>query len=57
MNNGKKEFARNGFEADYLSRNARRVHSKKLGIAKYVKKKVNKRFRADSKIDKNKLDE
>ena len=45
MNNGKKEFAENGEECDYLSRRSRRFHKKRAGKAKRIKKRVNKRFR------------
>ena len=53
MDNGKKEYAENGDECDYLSSKSRKVHSQKYGKAKKIKKQVNKRFRKRNKIDRN----
>ena len=53
MDNGKKEHAENGFEADYLYRKSKRIHAKKTGRSKSIKKAVNKRFRKRNKPDVN----
>lgn len=52
-NNGRHEFARNGEEQDMLF--ARKYCSHRAGRAKYVKHKVNKRFRKFNKNANNEL--
>lgn len=46
-NNGKHEFARDGEESDMIF--TRKIHTHNAGRAKYVKRKMNKRFRKFNK--------
>lgn len=52
LNNGKKEYAKNGLEQDILSRWGRKYlcYIRNVrGIKKYVKRCLNRRFRKDKK--------
>jgi uncharacterized protein YgiM (DUF1202 family) len=54
MDNGKKEYAENGVEEDITSRYSRKLYcyiKNTKGLTKWVKRKMNKRFRKRWKSD------
>ena len=54
MDNGKKEFAKSGTEEEVISSRARRIYcylANGNGVAKKVKRVLNKRFRKRAKLD------
>ena len=56
MDNGKKEFPIDGFEVETTSKKGRKLYAyiqNVKGIRKYVKKKMNRRFRKRNKININ----
>ena len=50
MDNGKKEFAEDGWECDYTSKAFKKYCIPKRGVSRYIKKKMSKRFRSRGKL-------